>query len=284
MMDSSLNIDSNASTDALPIRNQSFLAQQDLTQGLKQWRIWLMLAYQDIKLRYRRSVLGPFWITISMAITVYSMGFLYAHLFRTDMKQYYPFLVAGMLSWSLLSNVIIDLTETFTNGDGLIKQIKLPYSLYIHRIAARHLIIFFHNLLVMIPILVIFHDSVKINQYTLLLLPNLLLTYINTISFGLILAMIGARYRDVSQIIKSLIQVAFFVTPVMWNPAVLPEQYQKFLYANPFYIFVELMRAPLTGQPNSLLVLSIAAVITLLGMSICWLMFKRYRARIIYWL
>lgn len=284
MMDSSLNIDSNASPDAFPSRNQSFLALQDLDRGLKQWRIWLMLAYQDIKLRYRRSVLGPFWITISMAITVYSMGFLYAHLFRTDMKQYYPFLVAGMLSWSLLSNVIIDLTETFTSGDGLIKQIKLPYSLYIHRIAARHLIIFFHNLLVMIPILIIFHDSVKINQYTLLLLPNLLLTYINTISFGLILAMIGARYRDVSQIIKSLIQVAFFVTPVMWNPAVLPEQYQKFLYMNPFYIFVEIIRAPLTGQPNSMLVLSIAGFITLLGIAICWLMFKRYRARIIYWL
>lgn len=284
-MDSSIDIAS-ASTDAIiiPHKTPAALAWQDIKQGLKDWRIWLMLASQDIKLRYRRSVLGPFWITISMAITAYSMGFLYAHLFRTDMKQYYPFLVAGMLSWSLISNVITELTDTFTNGDGLIKQIKLPYSIYIHRIAARHMIIFFHNLLVMIPILIIFHDSVKVDQYTLMLIPNLFLTYINTISFGLILAMIGARYRDVSQIIKSLIQVAFFVTPVMWNPAVLPPSYQVFLNFNPFYIFVELIRAPLTGQLTPALIYGIAACITLAGLTICAMMFKRYRARIIYWL
>lgn len=289
-MDSVINLDTNSSDNNihnnihLQSHNQAYLARQDIKQGILNWRIWLMLAYQDIKLRYRRSVLGPFWITISMAITVYSMGFLYAHLFHTDMKQYYPFLVAGMLSWSLISNVIIDLTEAFVSGDGLIKQIKLPYSLYIHRIAARHLIVFFHNLLVMLPIFIIFHADVKINFATLTLIPNLLLTYINTISFGLILAMIGARYRDVTQIIKSLIQVAFFITPVMWNPIVLPTQYQAFLIFNPFYIFVELLRAPLTGQCNSMLIYAIALFITLLGMTICALMFKRYRARIIYWL
>src|SRR5436190_24289563 len=84
------------------IPNQQQLAWEDLTVGTKKWRIWLTLAYQDIKLRYRRSVLGPFWLTISMAVTVYSMGFLYAHLFHTDLQQYYPFLVAGMLCWTMI--------------------------------------------------------------------------------------------------------------------------------------------------------------------------------------
>jgi len=285
-MDSSLNIDQNTLSPAatIPKRDRKTLAYQDFAQGLSQWRIWLLLAYQDIKLRYRRSILGPFWITLSMAITVYSMGFLYAHLFKIDMRQYYPFLVAGMLAWSLISTVIIELTDTFIVYDGLIKQIKLPYSLYIHRVAARNIIIFFHNLLVMIPVLVIFHDSIKVNFYTLLLIPNLLLIYINIFTFGMILAIIGARYRDISQIIKSLIQVAFFVTPVMWNPIVLPLQYQKMIHLNPFYIFVELLRAPLIGAPNSLSIIAIALFITVIGTSICALMFARYRGRIIYWL
>ncbi len=284
-MDSSLNIDPQAVSSAvMPRHTRKSLAMQDFTQGITQWRIWLLLAYQDIKLRYRRSVLGPFWITLSMAITVYSMGFLYAHLFKTDMRQYYPFLVAGMLAWSLISVVITELTETFISSDSLIKQIKLPYSAYIHRVAARNIIIFFHNLIVMIPVLVIFHETIKVNFYTLLLIPNLMLIYINIFSFGMILAIIGARYRDISQIIKSLIQVAFFVTPVMWNPAVLPPQYQQFIPLNPFYIFVELLRAPLTGTPNSLPIIAIALLITGIGICTSALLFTRYRARIIYWL
>lgn len=117
--------------------NQKKLAWEDFTEGCKKWQTWLLLAYQDIKLRYRRSVLGPFWITISMAITVYSMGFLYAHLFHTAMEQYYPFLVAGMLTWAMISTSVSDLTDTFISSDGLIKQIKLPYTLYIHRVIAR---------------------------------------------------------------------------------------------------------------------------------------------------
>jgi lipopolysaccharide transport system permease protein len=124
------------------------LAVKDIIDGLAKWRIWLTLAYQDVKLRYRRSILGPFWITISMAITTYSMGYLYGHLFHTDLQVYFPFLVSGMLSWGLISSLISDLTEAFSGSEGLIKQIKLPYSLYIHRVVTRNIIIFFQNIVV----------------------------------------------------------------------------------------------------------------------------------------
>jgi lipopolysaccharide transport system permease protein len=288
-MDSSININNNndiALNRAIVFSHHStsLLAWKDIQDGFFAWRIWLMLAYQDIKLRYRRSILGPFWITLSMAITVYSMGFLYAHLFKTAMGQYYPFLVAGMLSWSLIATSITDLTDTFVTSDGMIKQIKLPYSLYIHRVTTRNMIIFFHNSLVMVPIYFIFHQSATVNLNTLLFLPNLLLIYVNIISFGLILAMIGARYRDISQIIKSLVQVAFFVTPIMWNPTVLPSNYQKLMVLNPFYILVQLIRQPLIGEANPLLIYGIAFLLTFIGISICAVMFSRYRSRIIYWL
>ncbi|HLB58330.1 MAG TPA: hypothetical protein VJL60_05900, partial [Gammaproteobacteria bacterium] len=120
-------------------QSQNQLAFTDLLSGLKSWRVWTLLAYQDIKLRYRRSVLGPFWITISMAITAYTMGYLYGHLFRSDLDTYIPYLTAGLLGWALISNSILELTETFTNYEGMLKQIKLPYSLYIHRVAARNI-------------------------------------------------------------------------------------------------------------------------------------------------
>jgi ABC-type polysaccharide/polyol phosphate export permease len=263
---------------------QSALARQDLINGIKSWRIWSMLAWQDIKLRYRRSVLGPFWLTISMAITAYTMGFLYSHLFHIELAVYFPFLVAGMLGWTLISSLVIEYTDGFIHSDSYIKQIKLPYSLYIHRIATRNLIIFFHNTLVIVPVLILYHTFAKVNLHTLLIIPGLAMLYINSIIFGLILAMIGARYRDVSQIIKSLVQVVFFVTPVMWGPETLGASHQWVVNFNPFYGFLQLIREPLLGRVPTLNNLGIVLITTVIGIIICTKMFARYRARIIYWL
>lgn len=270
-----------------PIRsapNQKELARQDITLGFQHWYIWLTLAYQDIKLRYRRSVLGPFWLTISMGVTVYSMGFLYAHLFHTDLQQYYPFLVSGMLCWTLISSGIIELTDAFMLSESLIKQIKMPYTLYIHRTAARNIIIFFHNFLVMVPIYLLFSSTAKINLQSLLIIPGLLILYINMLFYGTILAVIGSRYRDISQVIKSLVQVIFFITPVMWSPAILPEKSRLIVYANPFYSFLEIIRAPLLGKAPTLFNLGVTLTTTVIGACICYKLLVRYRARIIYWL
>ncbi len=267
-----------------PIRDQKQLAIKDLTEGFKQWRIWFMLAYQDIKIRYRRSVLGPFWITLSMAITVYSMGYLYSHLFHMELQNYFPFLVGGMLAWGFISNTITDLVETLTMEENKIKQIKLPYSLYINKVIARNFIIFVHNLPILFPILLIFHETAKINLCSLMLIPGLILFYINALSYGLTLAMIGARFRDVTQIIKSLVQVVFFVTPVMWNPEILPPAKRFIANLNPFYAFIEFIRCPLIGTMPSITSWLMVSVITLAGCYLSFKLFCRYRSRIIYWL
>lgn len=267
-----------------PRINQRQLAWKDVVDGLQKWRIWVMLAYQDIKLRYRRSVLGPFWITLSMAITVYSMGFLYSHLFKVPFEKYFPFLVAGMLAWSLISTIVTELTEGLVASDSLIKQIKMPYTLYIHRIAARNMLIFFHNIIVIVPVLVLCHEVTKVNLNDLLLIPGLLIIYINAISYGLVLAMIGARFRDVTQIIKSLVQVIFFITPVMWAPDVLGVERQYFVDYNPFYAFIELVRAPLLGSAPTLYNLLVVSIVTGIGFLLCYKIFTPYRSRIVYWL
>lgn len=264
--------------------NPKKLALDDFKEGLRKWPVWLMLAYQDIKLRYRRSVLGPFWITLSMAITAYSMGMLYSHLFHTDLQSYFPFLVGGMITWALISTLVIELTDAFSFSFQLIRQLKLPYTLYIHRIVARNLIIFFHNTLVILPVLAIFHHVAKVNWNTLFIVVGIFIVYVNAIFYGLILAMVGARFRDISQIIKSLIQVVFFLTPVMWRPDALPANKKFIVMLNPFSSFVEIIRGPLTGTLPSLYDLVIVSSVTVLGILICYAMFVRYRARIVYWL
>lgn len=264
--------------------SQLQLARNDFLEGLQKWRAWTMLAYQDIVLRYRRSLLGPLWLTLSMAVTVYSMGFLYARLMRTELSTYYPFLVGGILSWSLISNIILEATDNFIVSETLIKQIKLPYTLYVHRLVTKNIIMFAHNILVLIPIYIIFHDTIKISANTLYLIPGLAAVYIGGVTFGLLLAMLGARFRDISQVIKSLVQVVFFVTPVIWQPSAISAKSQWIVDFNPFYGFIECIREPLLGNaPETKSVLSVI-IVTLIGLLITSKIFIRYRARIVYWL
>lgn len=265
-------------------KSNASLALQDFKEGLVKWRIWGMLAYHDIRLKYRRSILGPLWLTLSMAITVYFMGFLYGNLFKIEINDYFPYLVAGMLAWSLISSNLNELTDTFTYYESLLKEIKLPYTLHIYRIILRNIFVFFHNIIVMIPVYFFLHKTASINLNTLYIFPALLIFSIFSVFLGLLLAMIAARYRDISQLIKNLIQVIFFITPVMWKPEVLSANKIIIVWGNPIYPFLELIRAPILGKSPPPIMFALSIIITAIILVCTITVFTRYRSRIIYWL
>lgn len=264
--------------------DQKTLAWKDILDGLKQWRIWVQMAWQDISIRYRRSMLGPLWITLSMAIMVYSMGFLYAHLWHVKLENYFPYLVAGMVVWTFFSTLIVDSTDAYLFSGSLIRQIKLPYSLHIHRFCFKNVIIFFHNLLVLIPIYIIFYSKWTWSFSPIVFFIDLIIVYTNVFLFSNLIGLTCARYRDLGQAFKSLIQVLFFLTPVMWDIHVLPIKYQTWMSYNPLYNFIELLRAPLLGQLPTAHHYLIVGLCTLLGVFFNYLLFVPYRSRIVYWL
>lgn len=259
-------------------------AIQDFSNAIKNSHIWFLLAWQDIQLRYRRSVIGPFWITLSMSIMVYTMGFLYAHLWKVPVAEYFPYLASGSLAWGLISSIMIESTETYLFSAGLIKQIKMPYLIHIHRMCARNFIIFAHNAFIMGPIYFLFHQQFTLNYSYLLLLPNIFLLYTVFILFANIVSMICARYRDLGQIVKSFVQVLFFLTPVMWKVDVLPSNIRLWVYLNPLYHFIELIRQPLIGGFASLASYQMIIACLLIGLLLNRLLFVPYRARIVYWI
>lgn len=258
------------------------LALTDILDGLKQWRVWFLLAWQDIKLRYRRSTLGPFWITLSMAVTIYTMGLLYGRLFKMDLTQYYPFLATGILGWSLISSLLTEGASIFVDSEQFIKQMKQPYSVFVFKTVTKCFIIFLHHILVLVPIILFF--NVKINFYSLFALLSLIIIWLNGISYGVILAILGTRFRDIVQLIISLVQVIFFLTPIIWSPSVLPERYQYIINLNPFAQFMELLRNPLLGTLPSNYTICFITIMTLLGFFVSFIIFSRYRVRIAYWL
>lgn len=252
----------------------------DLLDGIKSYNIWTILGWYDIRQRYRRSTIGPLWITLSLTITVATMGTLYGKLFHQDIHSYLPFLTSGMVIWSLVSTTINESTSVFVNLGGIIHQIRLPLTIHVLRMMVRNLVIFFHNLLVVLAVSIIFH--VPIGWSLLLFPPALLLFAANALWVGFILGALCARYRDVAQIITNLVQVLFFLTPVMWRPESLGA-HAWISKLNPLTQFFDLLRDPLLGSISPLFSWLYVIMVTIIGWGLTIILFSKFRARVAYW-
>lgn len=244
--------------------------------------VWLTLGSQDIKLRYRRSILGPLWITISMAITIYSMGFLYAKLFHIEIDTYLPYLASGIIGWSFISSLLIESSQVFIESEGYIRNQESYVSTFMMRLIVRNILVFLHNLLAFIPIIIV--CKLNFGYKFLFLIPHIFIIALNAFFYGTSLAIIATRYRDFSQIIASVMQVIFFLTPVMWMATALSTNMQWIIKYNPFYYFLNLIRAPLLASNTPENGLFVMFCVTLFGFLIYSLLLSRYKYRIVFWL
>lgn len=262
------------------LANQASLACLDFKDSLSKWRLWAYLGWNDIKMRYRGSILGPFWITASMMIFIAVFSLVYSRLFHQALSEYIPFLTAGYLVWIMISTSLVESCNIYIEATAIITEIKLPYSLYIFRLAWRHVIIFFHNLLVFCVIALYF--KVPMNWSIFLIIPGLLLVLVNLFSITLMLAILGTKYRDIPQVITSLIQVAFFVTPISWEPKLLNQS--LIISCNPLNYLIELVRSPLLGHTPPMMTWAISIVISIVVFSLAFSLFVRLRRNIPFWL
>jgi lipopolysaccharide transport system permease protein len=255
-------------------------ALSDFSTGLAMWPLWVRLGWNDILQRYRRSMLGPFWLTASMAIMVIALGVLYAELFNTPIHDFLPYLCVGLLVWNLISSFLIEGGILFTGAESYIKQIRLPYSVYVYRSSWAKLVIFGHNFVIYFGVLLYF--QIWPGAIALLAIPGLLFVLLNGAAVTLLIGIISARFRDIPQLINSIVQIVFFVTPIMWKPELLRTR-SYIAEFNPFYHFVEVVRAPLLGQMPSANTYLAVLLITLINLMVVGAFFARFRSRISYW-
>jgi len=264
-----------------PLPSRAALAWRDLVDGFGRSWMWSALALQDIKLRYRGSVLGPFWLTISTLVMVVAMGLIYGRLFHVDTANYLPYLALGLIVWGTFSSLITEGCETFLREQSVIQQVPIPFAIHAYRNVCRNFIVLAHNL-VIVPIgLVVF--AIPVNWHSLEIIPGFLLLAINGFWISILLGLISARFRDVPPIVASFLQVLFFVTPVFW-PVEMLGDWQAIATMNPLFAAIDVVRAPLLGvapAENSWLVLSL---MTVLGCGVTFAMFARFRTRIAYWI
>ncbi len=238
------------------------------------------MGWNDILQRYRRSVLGPFWLTASMTIMVVALGVLYAQLFKTPIRDFLPFLCLGLLVWNFLASFFTEGGTLFTGSESYIKQIRLPYSVYVYRSCWSKLITFAHNFIIYFGVLLYFR--IWPGAAAFLAIPGLFVVVFNGALASLYIGMISARFRDIPQLINSLVQIIFFVTPIMWKPELLHGRaYVADL--NPFFHLVEIVRAPLLGSIPTWNNYMAIFVITVINTAVAASFFIRFRSRIPYW-
>jgi ABC-type polysaccharide/polyol phosphate export permease len=254
----------------------------DIGSGLLDWRMWGRLGWQETKRRYRRTVLGPFWTTLSLGVFIFSLGFVWANLWRQDPKTYLPFLTSGMLIWSLISTIITEGCQTFTSYQELIKSFQFNYTVLACAVIWRNIIVLLHNLLILG--LVGLYAGMSITLSTFLVAPGLLLVFINGMWVCTVLGLACTRFRDIPQIVGTILQVSMLITPIFWTPEQLGPRFLMFVDFNFLFHFVDIVRSPLLGRAPSHMSWTVALASTVVGWGFTIWFFSRFRRRIPYWM
>lgn len=242
---------------------------------------WAYLGYKDIVMRYRRTVLGPLWLVLATAIIVTGMTVVSSVIFKSSIADSLMYVTSGIITWLFLSTLISDSSYIFISQAGLLKNLNVDINLLCIRYFTKDLIIFLHNVAFLIILSIIM--QAEMNAWFLLILPWTALFFFNFIFLCYTLGFLSARYRDIPQIVTSILTVSVLVTPIMWKVNALGPK-AIYLYLNPFIHFLELMRHALLSTPPAPPYLYGAATLTLLNMLLFLYSHKKYANKVRFWL
>jgi ABC-type polysaccharide/polyol phosphate export permease len=259
-------------------------ALRDFAQGIGNIAFWGRLGWYEIRRRYRRTVLGPFWMTASLSILLFSMGIIWSQLFGQEMATYMPFLAAGVICWSLFAAFVNEGCTLFLTGANLITTMQFPYSVLACSMMWRNVIVLLHNLLVLVAVYVFWW--IPVHPAVLLFIPGLFLVGLNGIWIGTLLGLMSTRFRDIPNLVAGLLQVVMLITPIFWSPDSLKGRasHTMIVEYNPVYHYIEVMRAPLLGHAPGLTSYAVVIAGTVIGWWVTLMMYSRFRRRIPYWI
>ena len=257
------------------------LAMRDVRDGARLLPLAWTLGWLDIRLRYRGSMLGPLWLTLSTGIMVGALGYLYAGIFHTEIASYLPFLALSLVLWGFLATTVAESCTAFTESEGIVRAMRMPFFLFAIRVLVRNVLVLGHNILVIVVVYVVF--EVTPGWEAFLAIPGLLVWAINSLALVLLLGTFCARFRDILPIVSSVMQIAFFLSPVLWQPEQLGGG-RELLPLNPFFDLLEIVRTPLHGAVPGAEIWLGAGLYSAVLWVLAWAMFTRARGRIAFWM
>lgn len=252
----------------------------DILRAFRNPGLIFYMAWSEIRARYKRSMLGPLWITLGTAVGTIGMGYIGSELFKIDRADYLPLLTIGLILWQFIAGCINESSTVFIRGASIIRNLDLPIAMHPAQLVLRHIINFAHNLPLYVLIALIFKPN--FNLYTFYIVPNFLLVALNLYWISLLIGTFGARFRDLEYMIGMIMPIMMFLSPVMYRPKSLPFS-GNYIWLNPLADLIEIIRYPLLGEatPTFLYVINIGMLA--IGGSLTILLYNTKRNRIAFW-
>jgi len=255
----------------------------DHINSIKKPMSWLYIGFMDVFLKYKRTILGPWWNTLGIVLIISVLSSIWANLLKIDINFFIPYFTIGFIVWSWFSSTLIDMSKCLVEVEGLIKQVNIPLSSHLLRVSIRNFIIFLHNGALILLVIPFFNLDVLFLEFIVFSLPGIVLIFFSMNSLGIILALLSLRYRDIGNLIFFVLQILFFLTPVLWHPDIL-DKHVSIVEMNLMYYWVDIIRQPILGldiHNNSLIIITISTIILFI---ISFYMTGKYKNRLIYWL
>jgi ABC-type polysaccharide/polyol phosphate export permease len=258
------------------------MAFEDLRNSVHRLGLAWSLARHDVVSRYRGSILGPFWITLSMGFMVLGIGLVYANLFGISVHDFLPLVALGIVFFGTISSTITEGCDSFVSAKNMLSQTNLPMFTFVWRTVLRNVINLAHHMVIVVAVLIIYGYWRKMSPVGALI--GLVFLVANAGWISMLVGIVSARFRDVPQVVTSIMQFAIFVTPVFWPAERLKGAKHAVLDFNPFFHMLEAVRAPLLGAPIAPHTYSTLALMALLGWSLAFSLFAVTRRRIVHYL
>ena len=273
---------SNLDTSHFPVNLVPGLFRSLLAAPIIQWRAWVGLGWTDIVQNYRRTMLGPFWITMNLVIFTTAMTLVYGALFGVAPSEYAGYVVCGMMAWLWTASLSSEVGNTYITYSSYIRSMPIDKSIFVWASVFKLLITFAHNM-ILFPFLVLF-GIVHVSYYTLLTIPAIAILFLLSIPVTAISAVLFARYRDLPRLIGTSTIIVMMTTPIFWKPDMVSGWRSAFVYLNPVHYVIEFVRRPLLGEPLGALELSVVLAMTVVLWLIAGYIHKKYQAYVVFWI
>lgn len=231
----------------------------------------------------RRSRLGQWWITLGTATLIGTMGFVFGLIFQIDLHTYLPYLAIGIVFWNYFAGQITEASFALIQSDSLLRQLTLSPWVYSIKVSSKMILLFGHNLLI-VPIVLIATGNYPNGALSLLFLSLPIIVFTLN-SLGMLISVLSLRFRDVPPMVGSILNVVFYLTPVMWLADSIKSSLAHLLLGlNPIYHLVQIFRLPLLGKvptpENWIISLVMCAGVSVIALVVV----SRTRRRLVFWI
>lgn len=244
----------------------------------------LIMPLLQFLIRYRRTALGPLWLLIGPSLFIALLGLLYAEIGASSPGEFVPHLAIGLITWTLVQGFVTGSPTVFQRGRAQIMQGAQSLDDVVSVDVITTLLTFLHQVPIIVVVFLIY--QLPLHWAALESLIGLVFIIVNGVWVTQVFGILGARYRDLTEVFAALMRIAFLATPIIWMPGDNGRGgvMVAFLTYNPFYHFLEVVRAPLLGNDVALLSWAVVIGITVAGFALARVLTTRYARFVPLWI